>query len=140
MKTLYTLYEDKLIRLKDTQGNEFTGTADVFPAEYGLHEFGREEEGIQIGEYLIFRSEIDSVEILPTYEEAVKTIPLGKYRHFKGKEYEVIAIARHSETMEAMVVYRALYGEGGVWVRPADMWNETVERDGKTFRRFTPVE
>ena len=71
-----------------------------------------------------------------TYEEAVKSIPLGRYRHFKGNEYEVIAIARHSETEEAMVVYRALYGEGGVWVRPAQMWNENVEREGKTYRRF----
>lgn len=64
-------------------------------------------------------------------------IPLGKYRHFKGNEYEVIAIATHSETMEPMVVYRALYGEGGVWVRPAAMWNETVTRDGVTQPRFT---
>lgn len=64
----------------------------------------------------------------------------GKYRHFKGKEYEVLGTARHSETMEEMVVYRALYGESGLWVRPASMWNETVERDGVTFRRFTPVD
>ena len=54
----------------------------------------------------------------------------GRYRHFKGKEYEVIGLATHSETMEQMVVYRALYGERGLWVRPAAMWNETVERDG----------
>lgn len=60
----------------------------------------------------------------------------GKYRHFKGNEYELLYIARHSETLEPMVVYRALYGERGVWVRPASMWTETVERDGKTFTRF----
>lgn len=70
----------------------------------------------------------------------MEQIKPGKYRHFKGNEYEVIGTARHSETMEELVVYRALYGEGGLWVRPAAMWNETVERDGKTFRRFTPVE
>lgn len=64
----------------------------------------------------------------------------GRYRHFKGNEYEVIAIAKHSETCEDMVVYRALYGEYGLWVRPASMWNETVERDGKTYRRFTRIE
>lgn len=64
----------------------------------------------------------------------------GKYRHFKGGEYEVLYLARHSETLEEMVVYRALYGERGIWVRPAAMWNETVERDGKTFRRFTKIE
>jgi len=67
-------------------------------------------------------------------------IKLGKYRHFKGNEYEVIGIARHSETLEPMVVYRALYEGGGMWVRPAHMWNETVERDGMTFRRFTFIE
>ena len=67
------------------------------------------------------------------------SVKLGKYRHFKGNEYEVIALAKHSETGESMVVYRALYGDGGVWVRPASMWNDTVERDGKTYRRFTYV-
>lgn len=66
-------------------------------------------------------------------------IQLGKYRHFKGKEYEVIAIAKHSETLEDMVVYRALYGNGGIWVRPAAMWNDIVERDGKCYQRFVPV-
>lgn len=66
-------------------------------------------------------------------------IKVGKYRHFKGNEYEVIALATHSETGERMVVYRALYGNGGVWVRPADMWNESVERDGKTYKRFTYI-
>ena len=63
----------------------------------------------------------------------------GIYRHFKGNEYEVLFTARNSETEELMVVYRALYGDHGLWVRPASMWNETVERDGKTFRRFTFV-
>lgn len=67
-------------------------------------------------------------------------IPLGKYRHFKGNEYEVLYLARHSETLEEMVVYCALYGERGIWVRPAKMWNETVERDGKTYQRFTKIE
>ena len=71
-----------------------------------------------------------------TYEEAVQIIQPGRYRHFKGKEYEVVGIARHSETEEPMVVYRALYGDAGLWVRPAEMWNETVERDGKSYRRF----
>ena len=66
-------------------------------------------------------------------------IKLGKYRHFKGNEYEVLAIAKHSETLEEMVVYRALYGEHGVWVRPISMWNETVERDGESYLRFQYV-
>ena len=63
----------------------------------------------------------------------------GRYRHFKGNEYEIIGLARHSETQEEMVIYRTLYGDFGLWVRPARMWNETVERDGKTFRRFTYI-
>ena len=66
-------------------------------------------------------------------------IRLGRYRHFKGGEYEVIGVARHSETLEEMVVYRALYGEKGLWVRPASMWDETVERDGKRIKRFTYI-
>lgn len=68
------------------------------------------------------------------------SVKLGKYRHFKGNEYEVIHIAKHSETLENMVVYRALYGDGGVWVRPEAMWDETIERDGQTFKRFTYIE
>ena len=67
-------------------------------------------------------------------------IKIGKYRHFKGNEYEVLYIAKHSETLEPMVVYKALYGEGDIWVRPASMWNETIERDGKTFKRFEYIE
>ena len=63
----------------------------------------------------------------------------GRYRHFKGKEYEVLYIAKHSETEEEMVVYRQLYGEHGIWVRPASMWEEIIERDGKTFQRFTYI-
>ncbi len=68
------------------------------------------------------------------------SVKLGKYRHFKGNEYEVIHIAKHSETLENMVVYRALYGDGDVWVRPESMWNETIERDGKILKRFTYIE
>ena len=61
----------------------------------------------------------------------------GIYRHFKGNRYRVIGMAKHSETLEEMVVYQALYGEYGIWVRPASMWNETVERGGQRLRRFT---
>lgn len=64
----------------------------------------------------------------------------GRYRHFKGGEYQVLELARHSETGELMVVYRAQYGDGGLWVRPAAMWNETVQRDGYTGPRFILLE
>ena len=64
----------------------------------------------------------------------------GIYKHFKGNLYEVLFTARHSETMEDMVVYKALYGDGQIWTRPLSMWNEEVERDGKRFKRFEFVE
>lgn len=60
----------------------------------------------------------------------------GKYRHFKGKEYELLSVATHSETLEKMVVYRALYGDFGIWVRPLSMWEETVIHEGKEVKRF----
>ncbi len=63
----------------------------------------------------------------------------GIYRHFKGNLYRLIGTAKHSETLEEMVVYQALYGERGLWVRPAAMWSETIERDGHVFPRFTYI-
>jgi hypothetical protein len=63
----------------------------------------------------------------------------GRYLHFKGNEYEVLFTATHSETLEPMVVYRALYGERGVWVRPAAMWDEIVTKDGEKVQRFTLI-
>lgn len=63
----------------------------------------------------------------------------GRYRHFKGKEYEVLGTATHSETLEEMVIYRQCYGNRGVWVRPAHMWEERVERDGVSLPRFTLI-
>ena len=64
----------------------------------------------------------------------------GRYRHFKGNEYEVLGTATHTETLETMVVYRALYGAGQLWVRPTQMWTEPVFRDGQSFPRFTPLD
>ncbi len=64
----------------------------------------------------------------------------GKYRHFKGNEYRVLGVARHSETLEPMVVYQALYGEGGLWVRPAAMWTEHVDRKDYSGPRFIFIE
>lgn len=63
----------------------------------------------------------------------------GIYKHFKGNNYELLHIATHSETMEKMVVYKALYGEKGIWVRPIAMWNEQVEFDGEKVARFTYI-
>lgn len=66
-------------------------------------------------------------------------IETGRYRHFKGNEYEVLYVAKHSETLEEMVVYKALYGEMGIWVRPLSMFCEEIKRDGKTFKRFEKI-
>lgn len=63
----------------------------------------------------------------------------GRYRHYKGGEYEVIGVARHSETEELLVVYRPIYGERGLWVRPRDMFVEHVEIDGKSIPRFRRI-
>lgn len=69
------------------------------------------------------------------------TIPQpGIYQHFKGNKYELLAVARHSETLELMAVYRPLYCESGVWVRPLKMWSEKVEHEGKLISRFELVE
>ena len=70
---------------------------------------------------------------------ALPVIRTGKYRHYKGGEYEVIGVAHHSETLEPMVIYRALYGDGGIWARPAAMWNDVIEKDGVTYTRFTYI-
>lgn len=64
----------------------------------------------------------------------------GRYRHFKGNEYELIGVARHSETLEELVVYRAMYGEGGLWVRPAAMWSEHIDRDDYHGPRFSRID
>ncbi len=64
------------------------------------------------------------------------TLRPGRYRHFKGNEYEVLGMARHSETLEYLAVYRALSEDHGLWVRPAEMFFEEVERDGKIMPRF----
>ena len=67
-------------------------------------------------------------------------IQAGRYRHYKGQEYRVYAVAKHSETVEPLVVYRALYGEQGLWVRPLSMFTEQVEIDGKMMPRFELVQ
>lgn len=61
------------------------------------------------------------------------------YRHFKGNVYRVLYVAKHSESLEEMVVYQAMYGERGVWVRPKAMFEELIERDGRVIKRFAPI-
>ncbi len=63
----------------------------------------------------------------------------GRYLHFKGNEYELLYLARHSETLEELVVYKALYGDGGIWVRPASMWSELVMHQGTEVMRFSYI-
>ena len=64
----------------------------------------------------------------------------GVYRHYKGNLYEVLSFAKHSETLEDMVVYKALYGDFGIWVRPMHMWDDEIVIDGKTVKRFMLIE
>jgi len=64
----------------------------------------------------------------------------GIYRHYKGNNYELLGIATHSETLEKMVVYKALYGDGEIWVRPAHMWDEEIEVNGEKIKRFEFIE
>lgn len=64
------------------------------------------------------------------------TLKPGRYRHFKGNHYQLIDVAKHSENGEPYVVYQALYGEQGMWIRPLAMFDETIVRDGKTIKRF----
>jgi hypothetical protein len=71
---------------------------------------------------------------------ATAAIEPGVYEHFKGARYEVLVVARHSETEEEFVVYRQLYGDGAHWVRPLAMFTETVERDGRRMARFSRVD
>ena len=68
------------------------------------------------------------------------SIAVGKYRHYKGNDYEVIGVAKHSENESELVVYRPMYGERGLWVRPLSMFEETVEVDGQTVPRFSYIE
>jgi hypothetical protein len=75
-------------------------------------------------------------DIEPTDEIIAKGLPLGIYRHYKGNQYEVVGFVKHSETLEDMVVYKALYGDCGIWVRPLAMWENPIEVDGKTVKRF----
>jgi len=70
---------------------------------------------------------------------ALPTIPTGRYRHYKGGEYEVVGTVRHSETLEALVLYRPLYNDSGMWVRPYAMFVATIEIDGRSQPRFAPL-
>lgn len=70
----------------------------------------------------------------------MQSIPLGRYRHYKGKDYSVVGFARHSETEEVMVLYVPLYGEGGYWVRPLAMFTENVVIEGREVPRFALVQ
>ena len=69
----------------------------------------------------------------------INMVKNGFYKHFKGNVYEVLGTAKHSETLEEYVVYRATYGEKGMWIRPASMWDETVVRDGVEYKRFSYI-
>jgi hypothetical protein len=66
--------------------------------------------------------------------------PLGRYRHYKGRDYEVLGVVRHSETLEPLVLYRTLYDDSGLWVRPHALFFGTLDVDGREMRRFAPID
>jgi len=74
------------------------------------------------------------------FSREAKNLKLEKYEHYKGNQYEILGVVRHSETLEELVVYRALYDEGQIWVRLLKTFLEEVEVDGKKIPRFSPVE
>ena len=106
------------------------------------------------GDFSIDFATTEEVKIpVKSHRESVKTkkqeereelseeeITLGKYRHFKGNEYEVLGFAKDSESTNKVVIYQALYGDKELWVRPYDMFKEIIERDGKKIRRFTKID
>ena len=87
--------------------------------------------------FLRFAEQVLMEEMRQTEASSLKP---GKYVHFRGGEYELLSVASHSETLEPMVIYRALYGDRGLWVRPAAMWDEIVEHEGRRVKRFTPAD
>lgn len=127
----------------------YTIELDVFDAPFAPLvlaevEFSSEEEALAFqapewfGEDVTYNGNYTNAALSRRMERGV--VRIGRYRHFKGNEYQVLSVARHSETQEPMVVYQALYGEREVWVRPLSMWNEEITRDGVTCRRFTYIE
>lgn len=75
----------------------------------------------------------------PIEDRPLPVMPLGRYRHYKGGEYEVLGVVRHSESLQPLVLYRPLYNASGMWVRPYDMFLETVDMGGAQVPRFAPL-
>jgi len=129
---------------------EYTIELDVFDAPFAPLvlaevEFSTEESALAFtppewfGEDVTYDSNYTNAALSRAGGKSAE-VPPGRYRHFKGREYQVLSVARHSETQEPMVVYQALYGEREIWVRPLSMWNEEIARNGVTCRRFTYLE
>lgn len=117
----------------DRRPQPFTGEATVATYSVQLTDGSRAlVDALPEGVVAFWRPATDAAADEPEHA----TVRPGLYTHFKGNRYEVLSVARSSETGEEMVVYRALYGDFGLWVRPAAMFVETVERDGRTMPRF----
>ncbi len=89
---------------------------------------------------VVFQVKLSREHAVSTYEEPSIMVLPGVYRHHKGQQYEVLGVARHSETEEEFVVYRALYGDHGLWVRPLAMFTENVDREGVSVPRFARID
>lgn len=123
-------------RLRDVIESELA-LADNFLSAGSTHPTNQFVDNVRTGGP---RPTLQDDEVIMAPLPALPELTPGLYRHYKGNDYEVVAVARHSETREPVVVYRALYGEGGLWVRPYAMFCEDVVVDGHKVRRFVPVE
>ena len=118
-------YDEKLVRVTDPDGRVFSGAALFYPAEYCLHEYGREEECLEIGGYVFYPADIARIEFLPTFEETLAAVPPGSRRFLDDdRYYTAVFVARHGLTQEPMVVCRPDLDDGSLWVFPADAWRE----------------
>lgn len=95
---------------------------------------------MNLNDEIVVESDVGGKPSVMDRESGERALIGREFRHFKGNRYRLEGFARDSESLEEMVVYRALYGEGGLWVRPARMFFETIERDGKRMKRFEQVE
>ncbi|MBR4749928.1 MAG: hypothetical protein IK083_10220 [Abditibacteriota bacterium] len=119
-------YDGRTVRVTDPDGCAVTGEAEHFSADYGLHEYGRDEEGLQVGEYVFFAGDIEEIELLPSFEELSAALPPGRYRHDDSRSRadlgvcRVLGIARHSVTGEPLVV--CIDEAGDLTASPGSEW------------------
>lgn len=139
-------YGGKYIDMLSGESYDLSGWSNIYLPPYSSRVLAKEGTAVDFGDISQFNSTkanevISDKNPIPEINVEVEPVPvrIGKYRHFKGNQYEVIGVAKDSETLEEMVVYKALYGNGELWVRPKEMFEEVIEKDGEKLRRFEPI-